>query len=302
MLELIVSDMDGTLLDGTMHIHPRNREAIMHTYQLGIPFIVATGRNFHEAKVLLDEAGIRCPIIGLNGAILFDREGEVEYEIDLDDQVAKEIIHYGLEHGYYMEAMTSKNVYSNSKHQRLHYIADMIQRMSPELSFEETLSRASQSNEVNSIEYIDDLTALIEEEGQHILKLVFIHEKGPQVLHPIQQELSQRYDNIYITSSFKSNLEISAKTANKGGAVAKYCQAHGYNPKNIMAIGDNLNDLKMLEMAGYSFAMANADPAVKEIADYVTGSHNEGGVADAIYKSLDLSQTNTQWEKAPYGD
>ncbi|WP_198439972.1 Cof-type HAD-IIB family hydrolase [Aerococcus urinae] len=302
MLELIVSDMDGTLLDETMHIHPRNREAIMHTYQLGIPFIVATGRNFHEAKVLLDEAGIRCPIIGLNGAILFDREGEVEYEIDLDDQVAKEIIHYGHEHDYYMEAMTSKNVYSNSKHQRLHYIADMIQRMSPELSFEETLSRASQSNEVNSIEYIDDLTDLIEEEGQHILKLVFIHEKGPQVLHPIQQELSQRYDNIYITSSFKSNLEISAKTANKGGAVAKYCQAHGYNPKNIMAIGDNLNDLKMLEMAGYSFAMANADPAVKEIADYVTGPHNEGGVADAIYKALDLSQTNTQWDKAPYGD
>lgn len=99
MIELIVSDMDGTLLDENMDIPQANIDAIMHTYNKGIPFVVCTGRNFTEAKVKLDEAGIRCPIIGLNGSILFDRNGKVEYEVDIDDQTALDILDKGYKAG-----------------------------------------------------------------------------------------------------------------------------------------------------------------------------------------------------------
>ena len=108
MIQLIASDMDGTLLNGNMEIPQANIDAIMHTYSLGIPFIVCTGRNFEEAKIVLNEAGIRCPIIGLNGAIAFDRDGTVDYEIPLADKESLAILDRGRELGYYMEAMTSR--------------------------------------------------------------------------------------------------------------------------------------------------------------------------------------------------
>ncbi|KXB34526.1 Cof-like hydrolase [Aerococcus christensenii] len=296
MLELIVSDMDGTLLNGQLQVHPDNIEAIMHTYSLGIPFIVATGRNFKEAQVVLDKAGIRCPIIGLNGAILFDRDGKVQYEIALNDSTARSIIQYGQNNGYYMEAMTAKNVYSNSKQHRLNYIADVIQQHSPDLSREEIEKRAVQAAVVTSVEYLDDLTDLIDQQGQHILKIVFIHEGGNQVLSPLAEELNNTYWDIATTSSFYSNLEVSATRANKGEAVASYCHAHGYHPENIMTIGDNLNDIQMIRLAGYSFAMGNAEEEVKQAAKYQTANNNEGGVAKAIQKALKLTHSESLWQ------
>lgn len=289
MLELIVSDMDGTLLDSNIQVHPDNIQAIMDTYAQGIPFLVCTGRNFTEAKFLLEQAGLRCPIIGLNGAILFDREGNVEYEVGLPNDVAMEIIRIGEEKNYYMEAMTSKNVYSSSKADRIVAITELIHQTNPGLSYEECQQRATQSNEVKSIDYRDNLADLITEENQQILKITFLHPEGQKVLKAFGQELDDKLPGIYVTSSFSSNIEISHERATKGEAVLAYCREHGYHPENILTVGDNYNDITMLEVAGYSFAMGNAEDEVKASAKYETDTNYNGGVAKAIQKALSLS-------------
>ena len=291
MLELIVSDMDGTLLDRNVHVHPQNAKMLMKTYNMGIPFIVSTGRNFTEAKALLDEAGIRCPIIGLNGAILFGRNGEVEYEVALPDETAKNIIKKGTAEGYYLEAMTSKNVYSSSKKARILGMTELIHRQNPDLSREECQQRATQSHEVNAIEYRDDLLDLIDKDHQNILKITVLHVDGQKVLNPLAEELKNEFKNIYTTSSFENNLEISRQGATKGDAVKKYCDDHGYNLENILTVGDNFNDVTMLEMAGYSYAMGNAEPGVKDVAKYETDTNYNAGVAKAIADALKRTQT-----------
>ncbi|MGX7107431.1 Cof-type HAD-IIB family hydrolase [Hutsoniella sourekii] len=297
MLEFIASDMDGTLLDQTLEIPQENIDAIMHTYQLGIPFVVCTGRNFTEAKVPLDNAGIRCPIIGLNGAIQFDREGNVEFEIPIDDQVALELIDYGTKQGFYLEAMTSKNVYSSSKNDRIKLIAKLISEQNPDLSVDEISQRATQSHEVTSIDYREDLKKLITEEQQRIVKIVYISEEGRSAFESSWKEIEQEYEDLYVTSSFFYNLEISHKDATKGQAIKRYAKDHGYSLENTLTIGDNLNDLTMLEIAGYSYAMANAEEAVKKVAKFTTASNYEGGVAKAINKTLELTGTVEEFNK-----
>ena len=292
MIELIVSDMDGTLLDENMDIPQANIDAIMHTYNKGIPFVVCTGRNFTEAKVKLDEAGIRCPIIGLNGSILFDRNGKVEYEVDIEDQTALDILDKGYEAGIYMEAMTSKNVYSSSLEQRILAITELIHEMNPEMSLEEARTRATQSNEVTTIDYRDDLRTLITEEGQAIIKITFVDADPENTIKPLAAELGDKYPDTHITSSFKYNIEINHADGTKGKAIEKYCQDHGYNINNVVAVVDNFNDVSMLHAAGYSFAMANAEPEVKSYAKYETTSNYDGGVANAIYQSLKLAEND----------
>lgn len=289
MIELIVSDMDGTLLNENMDIPQENIDAIMHTYNMGIPFAVCTGRNFTEAKVKLDQAGIRCPIIGLNGSILFDRNGQVEYEVDIEDATALDILDKGYAAGYYMEAMTSKNVYSSSRDQRIMGITELIHTMNPEMSLEEARTRATQSNEVTTIEYRDDLRSLINEEGQAIIKITFVDVDPENTIKPLAEEIHQSHPDTHITSSFKYNIEINHADGTKGKAIEKYCQDHGYHIENVVAIGDNFNDASMLEMAGYSFAMANAEPEVKDIAKYETTSNYNGGVAKAIHRALKMA-------------
>ncbi|SLC89556.1 phosphatase yitU [Mycobacteroides abscessus subsp. abscessus] len=77
MVKLIVSDMDGTLLNEKMMISQANADAIREAEKQGIPFMVATGRGFTEAKPLLEEAGLSCPIITLNGAQVYDEKGTI---------------------------------------------------------------------------------------------------------------------------------------------------------------------------------------------------------------------------------
>ncbi|OYQ67904.1 Cof-type HAD-IIB family hydrolase [Aerococcus sp. 1KP-2016] len=289
MIELIVSDMDGTLLDENMEIPQANIDAIMQTYNMGIPFVVCTGRNYTEAKVKLDEAGIRCPIIGLNGSILFDRNGQVEYEVDIDKETALAILNKGYEVGYYMEAMTSKNVYSSSLEQRIVGITELIQSLNPDMSVEEARTRATQSNEVTTIDFRDDLRTLITEEGQDIIKITFVDVDPENTIKPLGEEIKAAYPDTHVTSSFKYNIEINHADGTKGIAVTKYCQEHGYNIENVVTVGDNFNDLSMLKVAGYSFAMANAEQGVKDVAKYETTTNYNAGVANAIHHALELA-------------
>ena len=87
-----------------------------------------------------------------------------------------------------------------------------------------------------------------------------------------------------ITNSSPTNLEINAAGVNKAKAIEKVCKRLGITMENVLAIGDSLNDLAMIKEAGIGVAMGNAQPFVKESADWVTSSNVEDGVAVAIRK------------------
>jgi Cof subfamily protein (haloacid dehalogenase superfamily) len=101
-------------------------------------------------------------------------------------------------------------------------------------------------------------------------------------LNKIRKRLEDR--NIYITRSHSHFLEMLNPEATKGRGLASVAERLDIDRKNVIAIGDNENDIEMFKYAGYSVAMTNADDYVKAHADYITKNNNEDGVAEAIEK------------------
>lgn len=107
--------------------------------------------------------------------------------------------------------------------------------------------------------------------------------KDDQVRKIILDELSSN-PNLEITNSSPTNLEINAAGVNKARAIEKVCNRIGITMENVLALGDSLNDLAMIKQAGIGVAMGNAQPTVKESADWITATNVEDGVAQAIRK------------------
>ena len=91
---------------------------------------------------------------------------------------------------------------------------------------------------------------------------------------------------VSVSQSMKHNLEVMNKGVTKGNAVRILAQMYGINREEIIAIGDNENDISMIEYAGLGIAMGNAEELLKRAADHVTGDYQEDGVAEAIEKFI----------------
>lgn len=108
-----------------------------------------------------------------------------------------------------------------------------------------------------------------------------LRHNDPAIIRRIQARIAC-LKHIEITSSAPTNLEISLKGITKKYGVEKICSRFGYEMKEVMAIGDNLNDFSLIQAAGYGIAMGNADQRLKGIADAVTDTNNRDGVAKAV--------------------
>ncbi|SFA87598.1 hypothetical protein SAMN04488072_10313 [Lentibacillus halodurans] len=102
-------------------------------------------------------------------------------------------------------------------------------------------------------------------------------------LDTIVKELSY-YDDLELTNSLPTNIEVNPKGVSKASALQHVCDEIGITMENVMAAGDSLNDIKMIQEAGIGVAMGNAQEAIKNVADYVTDTNNQHGVGQAIEK------------------
>lgn len=285
MVKLIASDMDGTLLNEKMVISETNAKAILAAQKSGVHFMVATGRGYTEAKPLLEEVGISCPIITLNGAQVYNEDGEIIENIGLSKETVRNILKKINELDLYCEMTTSKGIYSDNKAKRIEAVASLIYKTNPDTSFKMSVVLAAARLEIMNINYVSDYNELLEDESVEILKIITFSEDGPKVLEPLAQELSGTGD-LAITASFVNNIEINHAKAQKGLALARAAESLGIHTDDVMALGDNFNDVSMLKVAGYSVAVANAEDGVKAHAKYLTSTNSDNGVAESILLAL----------------
>lgn len=99
----------------------------------------------------------------------------------------------------------------------------------------------------------------------------------------IVKELSH-YDELELTNSLPTNIEVNPKGVNKASALRKVCEKLDITMNNVLAVGDSLNDIKMIQQAGQGVAMGNAQEAIQKVADYVTDTNDRNGVGKAIEK------------------
>ncbi|MGM0171997.1 HAD superfamily hydrolase [Enterococcus sp. AZ140] len=285
MIKLIASDMDGTLLDAHMSISTENTEVIRMANELGIEFMVATGRNAQEARAALDEAGIDCAMITLNGAQVFDRSGKSLFTVPIPSPQAMTVMDILDANGIYYEVATNQGLYSESQPKRIESFASSIATHMPHLTYKMAIAMASANLELLHITYVDSIRELLLDDKLEVLKIICFHTEGPRILGPVGKEISN-LGELAVTSSGQNNLEVNHKNAQKGIAVAHVAHERGITLDEVMTIGDNFNDVSMLQTAGVSFAMGNAEIEVKDYAKYLTDTNLESGVGKAILRAI----------------
>lgn len=285
MVQIIASDMDGTLLNDKMVISKRNAAAVKEAQKQGVHFIVSTGRAYDEVKPLITEAGFNCPMITLNGAFVLDEEGKEISAAPIPDSIAKKIMLTLKKNGLYFEVITAKGVCSDNKAKRIENFAELLAGISPDTPYKLAVTLASARMELMNINYVDNYMDLVDDPKTVIGKIVVFSPEGQKVLGPIKDELSKN-DNLVITSSGPGNIEINHVNAQKGVALQAYADSLNIPMDNVMAIGDNNNDVSMLKAAGISYAMGNGSDEVKMLAKYITAPNTEDGAGIAIEEVL----------------
>lgn len=289
MIKLVACDLDGTLFNSEMVVSTENAKAIREAQKNGIEFLVATGRAPFESKGLLKDANIHTGFINLNGALVYDQQGKLMVKHAISKDKAQKLVELlRLEH-FYFEIITNQHVYSENISQRIANVAHLLVDLNPGMTFKEAVAISAANKSIVRINQIDNFEKILSDPQQEILKFVAFDSRGPAAFTEVKEKINQ-LGNLIITSSSATNIEINAIDAQKGKALLDYAKLKNIPASEVAAIGDNLNDESMIRMAGTGVAMANAVPAIKEIAQITTKSNNENGVAFILKKFIKDNQ------------
>lgn len=282
MIKLVASDLDGTIIDKHNDIYKDNFKAISDINNHNIPFVVCTGKTYSIYKELCSSFNASYGIFGNGTSIIDLKTGE---EI-------------------YTSLLGSSNVISIiklAKKNNLHvHIYARNQIITEELLYLDLRNYRLQKDSIyhNNIEFkiVPDLLKYISNKDMPISKVVI---SSTSSLEKIQQEILETLDvsvlNIKKYGKFKDRiinkeyeyLDIIPKNVSKGTALEFLSNYLKINKDEVLAIGDNLNDLDMVENAGVGIAVNNAYSELKQVAKYTTTNPvDKGGFAEAIYKFI----------------
>ena len=273
-IKLLALDIDGTLLTPQGEITTRNSAAINSARQSGVQIVLVTGRRFSSARELAQRLDTGAPLISHNGALTKNVETleTLDYH-PLDIEIARAIIGIGRECGADMICCDDP-----------HGLGKMvIEGVSDEnKSLHRYLDKYRDSVSVVSdlLEYVDHAPIQIMFSGKCDPMDDFAAGLNGSMGERIQL-FKTRYRSADLTI-----LDALSVTASKGASLATIAKKHGVAREEVMAIGDNHNDLTMLRYAGLGVVMANAEDELKWMGFELTSSNEEDGVAAAIERHI----------------
>ncbi|SKC90152.1 Cof-type HAD-IIB family hydrolase [Maledivibacter halophilus] len=269
--KLVVTDMDGTLLNSQGKVPEENKEILTKLQDKGVHVAVATGRIYTSARVFAKYIGVKTPIIACNGAIVREIDNnEPLYESYLNKEDSLKIIDICRKHNVYYHFYTEDTFYAES----------MARSALKYSEWNETLDEEDRID----LKIIEDSYELINDSDEKIFKFIVIDE-DVDLLKGIRKELSE-IPGIECSKSYYNNLEIMNKGVEKGKAVKNLADSLGVKREEVICIGDNENDISMIKYAGLGVAMGNAEEIVKKTADYITEVNDKNGVAEVLKKFI----------------
>lgn len=284
MIKLVACDLDGTLFNSNMIVSKENASAIKKAQANGIEFLVATGRAPQESKSLLKDADITTGFINLNGALVYDKNGQLKVKHAISKNKAEKIIDLLHADNFYFEIVTTNNVYSEDINARISNIAHLMVDLNPGMTFKEAVAISAANKSIMNMTMIDNFKKLLDT-PEEIMKIIAFDSRGPAAFSDVKAEIKDMGE-LVVTSSSSSNIEINNIKAQKGIALLDYAKQKGIKREEVAAIGDNLNDESMIRDAGVGVAMGNAIPAIKKLAQVQTKTNNENGVAYILNKFM----------------
>ena len=274
-VRLIAIDIDGTLLDSRGQLPEVNRAAVQDALAAGLQVVLVTGRCFHHAQPIAAELADEVPLIVSNGALIKRASGATLDRRLLDPPLIREIIRAVRE-----RRPGAALIFDRPGADQ--YIYEGIDWRHPN-------RRAYY--ERNKV-FMTELSPLEDALTESPVQLAFTG--GVQEMRRLADFVRQLPVAAEVTLTLTEYedrdftlLDIIEGGCSKGATLATWTASLGIDADTVMAVGDNLNDREMLEFAGHPVVMGNAVPELLEVGWPMTGTHDEGGLAQAIRETLE---------------
>ena len=284
MIKLVASDLDGTIISKNNTIVESNLKAINDINNKNIDFVICTGKTYPIIKGICSKFNASYGIFGNGNQIIDLRTGKEIYKKLLTDSEVMSCIDIARSNNLHVHIYTDNEI------------------VSEELKYMDLRNYKLQQNEYHDsalgITLVSDIKQYLKFNKVNVCKLVISSEND---LSNIKDKILKiddvsvmtirkygKYKDQVINKEYEY-LDISPKGINKNNALKILGDYLKINPDEIMAVGDNLNDLEMVENSGIGVAVANAYDELKQVAKYTTtNSVENGGFAEAVYKFIEF--------------
>lgn len=264
-IEIVAIDLDGTLLDDNKQLSDKNIDTLNQIIKKGIKVMICTGRTLPSVKPIIDN-------LALNG--------EEEYLVLQNGAVIHQLPNY--------EIIDSSSISPDNRTEVIKVVSAIVDSPITFYDSETIYYLGSLPFSQRTIEdgrvLASDIKVSSKEEIlslDNVFKIAVIDE--PNILDYLENQLPKKLnESVDIIRSQPFILEFVPKDINKATALQFLSKKLKFERSHIMAIGDQANDLEMIEFAGIGVAMNNAIPALKEKADMIKGNNNESGVAEIL--------------------
>ena len=268
--KMICSDVDGTLLNENHEVTPKTRKAILRWIKEGRVFAIASARSPAGIEPIVQKNAFSCCIIAFNGALILDEQRMVLYENGMTLPQAQRMIHELEESGLDL----SWNVYTKDRWL-------VKSRSDPRIRREEQIVEA-QAEETPLTELPE--TTVVDK----ILCIV-----SPECMEETERMLKKNYPECAVVRSSDILIEITKKEINKEAGMRRLCDSKNIKKDEVIAFGDNYNDLEMLQAAGCGVLMGNAPDELKDLWQkagtnrrLLAPDHGHDGIACALENIL----------------
>ena len=287
MYQLIAIDLDGTLLNSYGVVTDRTKQTIKKCIDKGIEIVLASGRPNDSIEAIAKEIGAEHYFIAGNGALVYDiKKEEVIYEKYMPKEKVLEIIRLCEQNSISYNVYTDKTILATSlKYNVLYYHKENLKK---------------EESKKTHINIVDDMYSYVKQMQEEKFLKITICDTNSNVFNAIIRKMKQIEGIDILEVSHMSRkiikqgteevpieyyyTEISLQEVDKYNALQFLQKKLNIKNEETIAIGDNMNDKKMIQKAGMGIAMKQSCPAIIEVADYVTEGNNEDGVAKALEK------------------
>ena len=273
-IRVIATDMDGTLLDpkGQLDL-PRLEKILDKLDQCDIRFVIATGNEVHRMRQLLGHLAERVVLVVANGARIFENNELIQAQTWDDAMVDKALGHFKgreCQDQFVVTAMNGGFVKKGT------VFTELDKFMTPEM-IEKLYQRMN---------FVDEFDSSL---FGGVLKMSMV--VGEERLDSVLQEINDLfYGHVRAVSSGYGCIDILQDGIHKAWGLVELLKRWNLKPEQIMAFGDSENDIEMLELAGISYAMENAEEAVKRIATKVAPANSQAGVYKVLENWLERGE------------
>lgn len=273
-IKLVALDMDGTLLNHQGQVSEQDQAAIKAITSMGVEVVISTGRPYVGLPVeLFTSLGIRYAITANAAGIYELPTKKCIYSEPMESALICPIITELLKKEIHMDAFVEGDAYSQ----------ESVQKYIPLLTFPESVKNYIASTRTLT----SDLVAMIQEKNLNVQKMTlnfYPLEDGTFKDREAVKDILRSFPEVDFLSGGYHNLEFTRHGVAKGKGLRILAEKIGCSIEDTMACGDTQNDIDILKTAGIGVVMGNATDEVKEIADFITLTNEESGVAHAIEK------------------